>query len=167
MTKLESTADPLRRVVTLTRLIDAPRTLVFEAWTDPKHVAKWWGPKNFTSIVDKWDARPNGTIRLQMRAQSGFSHPMTGTFHEVVPPERLVFLAVAEDDAGNRLLESLTTVTFEEQGAKTKLTVHASAVGIVPIAAQMLQGMEQGWSQSLERLDAQVLQSKEHSPFGA
>jgi len=144
-------------VVNLSRVIDAPRALVFEAWTDPKHVEKWWGPKNFTSIVDMWDARPNGAIRLQMRAQSGFSHPMTGTFHEVVSPERLVFLAVAEDDAGNRLLESLTTVTFEEQGGKTKLTVHASAVGIAPIAAQMLQGMEQGWSQSLERLDEQVM----------
>jgi uncharacterized protein YndB with AHSA1/START domain len=160
MTKPEPVADPPRRVITLTRVLDAPRTLVFEAWTDPKHVAKWWGPKNFTSVVDKWDARPNGTIRLQMRAQSGFSHPMTGTFHEVVPPERLVFLAVAEDDAGNRLLESLTTVTFADEGGKTKLTVHASAVGIAPIAAQMLQGMEQGWSQSLERLDEQVMQAK-------
>ncbi len=161
MTKLEPTADAPRRVVNLTRMIDAPRPLVFAAWTDPKHVEKWWGPKNFTSLVDTWDARPNGLIRLKMIAQSGFSHPMTGTFHEVVPPERLVFLAVAEDDAGNRLLESLTTVTFEDVRGKTKLTVHASAVGIAPISAQMLQGMEQGWSQSLERLDEQVvLQAK-------
>jgi uncharacterized protein YndB with AHSA1/START domain len=160
MTKPEPAADPPRRVIHLTRVIDAPRKLVFEAWTDPKHVAKWWGPKNFTNIVDEWDARPNGAIRLQMRAQSGFSHPMTGTFHEVVPPDRLVFLAVAEDDAGNRLLESLTTVTFADEGDKTRLTVHASAVGVAQIAAQMLQGMEQGWSQSLERLDEQVLQAK-------
>jgi uncharacterized protein YndB with AHSA1/START domain len=158
MTNPEPT--PPRRVINLTRVIDAPRTLVFEAWTNPKHVEQWWGPKNFTNIVDIWDARPNGNIRLQMRAQSGFSHPMTGTFHEVVPPERLVFTAVAEDDAGNRLLESLTTVTFEDVQGKTKLTVQASAVGIAPIAAQMLQGMELGWSQSLERLDEQVRQGK-------
>jgi uncharacterized protein YndB with AHSA1/START domain len=144
--------------INLTRVIDAPRALVFEAWTDPKHVAQWWGPKNFTSVVEKWEARPNGTIRLEMRAQSGFSHPMSGTFHEVVPLERLVFTAVAEDAAGNRLLESLTTVTFADEGGKTKLTVHASAVGLAPIAAQMLQGMEQGWSQSLDRFDDVVRQ---------
>jgi uncharacterized protein YndB with AHSA1/START domain len=160
MTQLEPSAAQPRRVVTLTRVIDAPRALVFEAWTDPKHVEKWWGPKNFTSVVDKWDARPNGSIHLKMVAQSGFSHPMTGTFHEVVPTERLVFLAIAEDDAGNPLLESLTTVTFEDVQGKTKLTVHASAVGIAPISAQMLQGMEMGWSQSLERLDEQMLTSK-------
>jgi uncharacterized protein YndB with AHSA1/START domain len=160
MTKPEPGADAPRRVVNLTRLIDAPRALVFEAWTNPKHVEKWWGPKNFTNIVEKWDARPNGTIRLTMKAQSGFSHPMTGTFHEVVPPERLVFLAVAEDEAGNRLLESLTTVTFADEAGKTKLTVHASAVGIAPISVQMLAGMEQGWSQSLDRLDEQMRQVK-------
>jgi uncharacterized protein YndB with AHSA1/START domain len=152
LTQPES-GQPPKCEINLTRVINAPRALVFEAWTDPQHVAQWWGPKNFTNVIEKWEARPNGSIRLQMRASSGFSHPMTGTFHEVVPPERLVFTAVAEDDAGNRLLESLTTVTFAEQGGKTKLTVHASAVGLAPIAAQMLQGMEQGWSQSLERLD--------------
>lgn len=140
----------------LTRVIDAPRALVFEAWTDAKHVARWWGPKNFTSVVDEWDARPQGRIRLFMHAPSGLSHPMTGIFHEVVPPERLVFAAVAEDGAGNRLLESFTTVTFVEEGGKTKLTVQASAVGLAPIAAQMLQGMEQGWTQSLERFEELV-----------
>jgi uncharacterized protein YndB with AHSA1/START domain len=160
MTPLEPSADQPRCEVTLTRLLDAPRALVFEVWTDPKHVAKWWGPKNFTSVVDKWEARPNGSIRLQMVTQNGFSHPMSGTFHEVTPPSRLVFTAVAEDEAGNRLLESRTTVTFEEQGGKTKLTVHANAVGFAPIAAQMLQGMEQGWSQSLERLDGAVAACK-------
>ena len=154
MTKPEAAAGfTSDREIVISRVFDAPRELVFKAWTDPKHVAKWWGPKNFTNIVDTWDARPNGSIRLKMLTQSGFSHPMTGTFHEVVPPERLVFTAVAEDDAGNRLLESFTIVTFADEGGKTKLTVHASAVGIAPIAAQMLQGMEQGWSQSLERLE--------------
>jgi uncharacterized protein YndB with AHSA1/START domain len=77
---------------------------------------------------------------------------MTGVFYEIVPPERLVFLAVAEDEAGNRLLESHTTVTFIDEGGKTKLTVHAGAVGLVLLAANMLAGMEQGWSQSLDRL---------------
>jgi uncharacterized protein YndB with AHSA1/START domain len=139
------------REVSLTRVIDAPRSLVWKAWTDPKHIAGWWGPKGFTSVVDEWDARPGGAIKLEMRAPAG-GHPMTGTFHEVAPPERLVFLAVARDHGGNPLLESLTTVTFAEQGGKTLLTVQASAIGLVEIAPQMLAGMEMGWSQSLDRL---------------
>jgi uncharacterized protein YndB with AHSA1/START domain len=139
--------------IRITRIIDAPRELVFQAWTDPKHVAQWWGPKGFTNSVSEWDARPNGTIRLNMHAPDGFSHPMTGVFHEVVPSERIVFTAVAEDEAGNRLLEALTTVTFNEQGGKTRLTVDASAVGFADVAVQMLAGMELGWAQSLERLD--------------
>jgi uncharacterized protein YndB with AHSA1/START domain len=145
--------SPRRCEITLTRVINAPRKRVFEAWVDPQHVAKWWGPAGFTNEVRKWEARPDGEIELSMRAPDGYSHPMTGVFHEIVPPERLVFTAVAEDDAGNRLLESHTTVTFVDEGGKTKLTVHAKAVGFVPLAANMLAGMEQGWSQSLERLN--------------
>jgi uncharacterized protein YndB with AHSA1/START domain len=79
--------------------------------------------------------------------------PMSGIFHEVVPPERLVFTAVAEDKGGNPLLEELATVTFEElPGGKTKLTVHATARGLAAVAPQMLAGMEESWSQSLDRL---------------
>jgi uncharacterized protein YndB with AHSA1/START domain len=81
---------------------------------------------------------------------------MTGNFREVVAPELIVFTAYAEDLLGNRLLESLTTVTFAAQGNKTKLTVHATAKGLAPIAPQMLAGMEAGWTQSLEKLAALV-----------
>jgi uncharacterized protein YndB with AHSA1/START domain len=143
---------PMQREVTLVRVFDAPRDLVWTAWTEAKHLAEWWGPRGFTNPVCAWSARPGGKILVHMRGPDGTVYPMTGTFHEVAAPERLVFLAVAEDHEGKRLLESLTTVTFEEQGAKTKLTVHAKAVGLVPIAAQMLAGMQQGWSESLDKL---------------
>ena len=145
-----------KRELTITRVFDAPRELVFKAWIDPKQMAQWWGPQGFTNPVCELDPRPGGAIRIHMRAPDGVVHPMTGTFSEIVAPERLVFMAVAEDQVGKPLLEALTTVTFEEQGGKTKLTVHASAVGIAPIAAQMLAGMEAGWTQSLERLAALV-----------
>ena len=138
--------------LTITRIYDAPRALVFKMWTDPKHMAQWWGPKGFTNPICELDARPGGKIHIDMRAPDGTIYPMTGTFREVKEPERLVFMAYAEDHDGNVHLESLTTVTFEEQGGKTKLTMHASAVGLAPIAVQMLAGMDAGWNGSLDKL---------------
>jgi uncharacterized protein YndB with AHSA1/START domain len=81
---------------------------------------------------------------------------MTGTFHEIVKPERLVFTCAPVDHDGNALLKSHTIVTFEDQGGKTKLTVQANAVGIAPVADYMLKGMEPGWTQSLVRLEELV-----------
>jgi uncharacterized protein YndB with AHSA1/START domain len=140
------------RTVTLTRVIDAPRELVFRLWTEPKHMAAWWGPRGFDNPVCELDVRAGGAIRIHMRGPDGMVYPMTGTFREIMPPRRLVFEAVAEDQAGNALLRSLTVVTFAEEGGKTKLTVHADAIGLSPLAPQMLAGMEAGWTQSLEKL---------------
>jgi uncharacterized protein YndB with AHSA1/START domain len=138
--------------ISLERIFDAPRELVFKAWTDPSHLARWWGPQGFTNPVCELDLRPGGRIRIDMTGPDGAVYPMTGTFHEVTPPERLVFTAVAEDLDGNPLLESLTTVIFVEQGSKTKLIVQASAVAVTPLGKDYLQGMEEGWTQSLARL---------------
>jgi uncharacterized protein YndB with AHSA1/START domain len=143
-----------KRELTITRIFDAPRERVFKAWMDPERMAQWWGPKDFTNPVCELESRPGGAIRIDMRAPDGTVHRMTGIFREIVEPALLVFTAVAEDQAGNPLLEALTTVTFAEQGGKTKLTVHATAVGRAPVAPQMLAGMETGWTQSLERLAA-------------
>jgi uncharacterized protein YndB with AHSA1/START domain len=140
------------RELTLTRVFDAPRDLVFRMWTEPKHMAQWWGPKGFTNPVCELDLRPGGAIRIHMRAPDGTVYPMTGEFREIVAPERLVFISFAEDRDGLRLIESLTTVTLAEQAGKTILTVHASAVALAPIGAQYLQGMEAGWNGSLDRL---------------
>lgn len=144
------------RELTFMRIFDAPRELVFKLWTDPKHMAQWWGPRGFTNPVCALDARPGGAILIHMRAPNGDTHPMTGTFDTIVEPELLVVTAVARDLDGNPLLEAITTVTFEQQGGKTKLTLHAKAVGIAPIASQMLAGMEPGWTQSLEKLEELV-----------
>jgi uncharacterized protein YndB with AHSA1/START domain len=148
------------RELVITRVFDAPRKLVFEAWTDPKHVAVWWGPHGFTNPVCEWDARPGGKILIHMRPNAeiaaamgqagGFVLPMTGLFHEVVEPERLVFTTQALDGQ----LEVLNTVTLEEQGCKTKLTLHVRVTKATPAAAGALAGMEPGWTQSLERLES-------------
>jgi uncharacterized protein YndB with AHSA1/START domain len=141
-----------RREVSLTRVFDAPPQLVWLAWTDPAHMAQWWGPKGFTNPVCEIDVRQGGAIRIHMRAPDGTIYPMTGEFEEIVPPERLVFTSVARDQDGNPLLEGHTTVTFEDIGGSTRLTVQSRAVGVAPIAPQMLAGMEMGWKQSLEKL---------------
>jgi uncharacterized protein YndB with AHSA1/START domain len=142
------------RDLVLTRVFDAPPDLVFRMWTDPKHMAQWWGPHHFTNPVCEMDVRPGGAMRIDMTAPDGTVYPLVGTFQEVVAGKRLVFKAIAQDRDGNPLLESLTTVTFEDLGGKTKLTVDARAVGISPLAPQMLAGMEAGWNQTLERLEA-------------
>ena len=141
------------RELVITRIFDAPRELVFKAWTDPRHVAQWWGPKGFTNPVCEMDVRPGGALRIVMRAPDGADHAMKGVFREVVEPERLVFTNIAVDAQGNTLLEGLTIVTFAEHGGKTKLTLQTSAAGVAAEAAQMLAGMEQGWTQSLDRLE--------------
>ena len=99
-------------------------------------------------------------MRIDMTGPDGTVYPMSGTFHEIVEPERLVFTAVAEDRDGNPLLESYTTATFEDHGGKTKLTVQTSAIGVVDIGWKMIEGMEQGWTQSLERLSALLAKAR-------
>jgi uncharacterized protein YndB with AHSA1/START domain len=143
---------PAQREVTLTRVFDAPPQLVWKAWTEPRHMAQWWGPKAFTNPVCEIDLRERGTIRIHMRGPNGTVYPMTGTFEEIIPLKRLVFSTVARDLDDNPLLEGKTTVTFEDVGGKTKLTIRSWAVGIAPIAPQMLAGMEMGWTQSLDKL---------------
>jgi uncharacterized protein YndB with AHSA1/START domain len=150
-----ATADSVQRELTITRIFDAPRALVFKAWTDPKHVAQWWGPKSFTNPVCEMDLRPGGAFRIVMRAPDGIEYPTTGIFREIVEPERLVFSNAALGKEGNPVLEGLTTVTFAEHGGKTQLTLHTlqtSAVGFEAEAAPKLAGMEEGWAQSLDRL---------------
>ena len=152
MSALAQSAPYGERTVTLTRMLDAPRDLVWRAWTDPKHLAHWFGPKGFTSSVPELDVRVGGSLRIVMHGPDGNDYPMKGVFSEVKPPERLVFSNIAIDKDGNHLLEGETTVILEEQGGKTKLTLHTYAKGLVPLAPQMLAGMEAGWSQSLDKL---------------
>src|SRR4051812_40008765 len=152
MTASNPTAKAARVETTVTRTFDAPRTLVWKAWTDPQMMARWWGPKGFINPLCEMDVRVGGKILIHMQAPNGAIHPMTGVFDEVAEPECLVFRAIPVDDNGKPLLESLTTVTFHELADKTKVIIHASAAPIEPIGAEMLKGMNPGWSQSLERL---------------
>jgi uncharacterized protein YndB with AHSA1/START domain len=142
--------------LTITHVLKAPRSLVFRVWTDPKHVAKWWGPKGFTNPICEIDLRPGGALRIHMKAPDGNVYPMTGVYREIIEPERLVFVSAALDKNGNPLFEVITTVTFEEMRASTRLMMHAVASKIKPEGMQHVEGMEEGWKQSIARLEDYV-----------
>jgi uncharacterized protein YndB with AHSA1/START domain len=155
-------ANEPRKELTITRIFDAPRTTVWKAWTDPRIVTKWWGPRGVTTPTCEVDARKGGKINIVMLAgkelgpAAGQEWPMTGTFDDVTPQDRLVFTSVAlQDRKGSRtLLETRTTVTFDDLHGKTKLTVHIllTKSSDTPEAKFAIQGMEGGWSQSLDKL---------------
>jgi len=150
-----STAKPVEREITLTRVFDAPRDRVWKAWTDPQHLARWWGPKGFSNPVCELDARVGGSWRIVMRAPDGAEYPCGGVYREIVALERLVFTNIATDKDGKPIIDGLTTVTFADAGGgKSKLTLHTRGTALVDYAAAYLQGMETGWSQSLDRLEA-------------
>jgi len=111
------------RELVVSRQIDAPRALVFQAWTQPEHVARWWGPQGFTTIFCDMDIRVGGKYRCVMRSPQGTEHCKVGVYREIVEPERIVFTFAWEDASGNPSHELLITVTFEELGAKTLLTL--------------------------------------------
>jgi uncharacterized protein YndB with AHSA1/START domain len=154
MTATAENAPLATREFTLTRIFDSPRDLVFKAWTDPQHLAQWWGPKLFTNPVCELDLRPGGALRIVMRAPNGSEFPMIGVFREIAAPERLVFTNIAVDAAGNHLIEGLTTVTFAEHNGKTRLTLHTRAAALTAQAVRMIEGMDTGWTQSIDKLEA-------------
>ncbi len=140
--------------VVLTRVFDAPRELVYRAWTEPELLSQWWGPKDFTNPVCEVDASPGGRIRIDMTGPDGTVYPMGGELVEVDPLVRLVFTSTAfEDESGKPGLEDHNTVTFEAlDGGKTLLTVTAVVTVARPEFYEALSGMEEGWNQSLDRL---------------
>jgi uncharacterized protein YndB with AHSA1/START domain len=141
--------------VTFTRSFDAPRALVFKLWTDPVHLARWWGPAGFTNPVCEFEARPGGRFHIAMTAPDGTAYPVDGEVREIVPPERLVMLCVCcHDDSGVPGIEVLNRVTFSEKDGRTTIVVEARVVKADPAMIDAIAGMEQGWSESLDRLAA-------------
>jgi uncharacterized protein YndB with AHSA1/START domain len=143
----EECAPSADRTLVVTRLLDAPRELVFRMWTDPRHAEQWWGPQGFTTTSLDMDVRPGGAYRAAMLSPEGRLHTRRGVYREVVPPERLVFTFAWEDAAGDLGHETLVTVTFAEQGGKTLLTLHQATFDSVADC----DGHRRGWASCLER----------------
>ncbi len=141
------------REFVITRLLDAPRELVFEVWTDPEHVAHWWGPNGFTTTTDEMNVKPGGFWRFAMHAPDGMEYPNRIEFLEVVENERLVYThdsGVANDPGRFHV-----TVTFEEEDKKTRLTMRAlfeSAEIFDKLVKEF--GIIEGGQQTVDRLEA-------------
>jgi uncharacterized protein YndB with AHSA1/START domain len=145
-----SVTDPGDLELVITRIFDAPRSLVFKAWTDPEHMARWFGPKGFTStVVGKIDVRPGAPYRIHMRGPDGDDHWSQGVYRELVEPERLVFAGCWADAEGQpKGPETTVTVTLEDLEGKTRLTLRQRIFESVT-ARDAHRG---GWTSSLERL---------------
>jgi uncharacterized protein YndB with AHSA1/START domain len=143
------------REFTITRIVDAPRSLVFKLWTDPEHIENWYTPSGFTITVFEWET-PGGLIWLVMRDEDGTEYPVGGAFRQVVEPERLVFTELSLDREARLLFKAPTTVIFAERGAKTELTVQVRAIALDERGVPMIGAMDKGWTQTLDRLDQLV-----------
>jgi uncharacterized protein YndB with AHSA1/START domain len=111
----EDSIDTTDREISATRIFNAPRELVFRAWTEPDHIAQWWGPKGFTNTFYEFDLKPGGRWRFTMHGPDGVNYPNESVFVEIVAFERIVFRHVVPP-------RFLATATFDEQGNKTLLT---------------------------------------------
>lgn len=140
--------------VRLDRVFDAPRALVYRAWTDPEHIARWWGPNDFSVPHATLDVRPGGKIRIDMQAPDGTVFPMTGIFREVIPNEKLVFTSYAflGSPDGEPAAEALSTATFTAEGRKTRVVWEQIITAYKPEFVEAIAGMEEGMKQTLDRL---------------
>ena len=153
------------REIVISRLFDAPRELVWEAWTNPKHVAQWWGPNGFTTTIEAMDVRPGGEWKQIMRGPDGTEYPNLSVFQEVVKPERIVF-SHGGGKKGGPGVHKVMTWTFEAVGEKTKLTIHqlySSAADLERVVKEF--GAIEGAKQTLGRL-AEYLAQRDQGTEG-
>jgi uncharacterized protein YndB with AHSA1/START domain len=147
---LDLDSDP--RSIIGVREFDAPRGLVFDAWTDPKHLARWWGPNGFTTTTMSFDLRPGGVWHFVMHGPDGRDYQNRVTFEEVLRPERIVYRHGDGDDVEPVRLRQ--TVIFEDLGGRTRMTWR----GDFPSAAERDRVIgeyhaDSGLMQTMTRLD--------------
>jgi uncharacterized protein YndB with AHSA1/START domain len=143
---------PSDREIALTRAFDAPRGLVFEAWTRPEHVRHWWGWRTSTMIHCAIDLRVGGAWRYVTREADGSEVPVTGVYQEITPPERLVYTEVYDVEPFNQGEAAVTTVTFDEVGGRTTVTSTTRFPSSEVRDGVLASGMEAGAAESMDRL---------------
>lgn len=142
-------AEPVERVLTITRLFDAPRTLVFDAFVDLKQALRWMGPRDHPVTHMKADVRRGGAWRACLRSTDGGRELWQGgVYREVVPGERLVFTFAWDEDDGGRGPETLVTISFADQGGKTLMTFRQAAFD----TEANRDGHRGGWNSTFDRL---------------
>jgi len=160
VTRNNPTTEPHAQALVIERVFDAPRELVWKAWTEPEPFMRWWGPKGFTTPVCKIDFRVGGVWLNCMRSPEGQDFWSTGVYREIVEPGRIVTTDSFADPDGDPVpashygitedvpLEMLITVTFDEHEGKTKMTLRHEGLP----AGEMRDGAGQGWNESFDKL---------------
>ena len=143
-----SVTTPTDREIVMTRIFDAPRSIVFEAWTKAEHVAHWWDPSGVPLAVCEIDLRPNGAFRWVHGGAAGGAYSFTGTYREITPPERLVFATRMFPSSP----ESVGTLVFAEERGKTKLTMTIECHSIEDRDALLKMRVDAGTARTLENL---------------
>ena len=141
-------ATVAERELTITRLFDAPRELVFKAWTERERVVKWLGPKGFTALEFEMDRRPGGAWYSRMRSAEGVEYANRGVVREAVEPERLVFTFAWDNEDGSPGREMLITITLADHDGGTEMTFHQAEFE----SAEDRDGHREGWSESFDKL---------------
>jgi uncharacterized protein YndB with AHSA1/START domain len=142
-------AEQGRQEVIITRVFDAPRKLVFKAYTDRDLIPQWWGPKRFATTIDKLDVKPGGIWRFVQRDAAGDEYAFHGVYHEIISPERIVDTFEFEGMPGH---VSLETLTLEEIGGKTKVTGKSVFQSVEDRDEMLKEGMEEGVFETMDRL---------------
>ena len=152
--------------VCVSRLLHAPREVVFTAWSSAEHVRRWFAPTGYTIPDASVDMRAGGVFEVLMRAPDGVEHWARGTIVEVAPNERLTLDLTVSDGKGHPLFHAFTEVLFTDALGGTQLDVTQTYRVIDPEAAWMAEGAPQGWAQTLDNLSAEVrrMQTSPDSP---
>jgi uncharacterized protein YndB with AHSA1/START domain len=146
------------RVLEIVRVFDAPRSLVFKAWTDPAHTVRWMGPRGYTATHYEQDQHPGGKWRACLRRdEDGHESWQGGELREVVPPERLVFTFAWDQDDGRPGHETLVTITFADEQGKTRMTFRQAVFASV----ESRDGHRGGWSSAFDRLQDLMAQARQ------
>lgn len=156
MNTSQATPNNEQREFVMDRVFDAPRELVFQVWSDPKHLAHWWGPKGWTLPVCTVDFRPGGIWHYCMKGPEGEEAWGKATYQEIVPPARIVYLDAFADAEGNVIAGAPTmviTVTFTEEQGKTRLTSHVQFASAKDLQATLAMGMAEGLAETWDRLE--------------
>lgn len=149
MAKAEYQIEPGKQEIIITRVFDAPRELVFKAFTDPELFVQWWGPRKYSSKIETFEARPGGQWRIVQSGSDGAEHGFHGVHHDVVAPERIVATFEYEGVPGHVLLQ---TATFEPLGNKTRLVAQNVYQSVADRDGMVASGMRDGSDESYDRL---------------
>ena len=150
--KMSLIAEPGKQELMITRVFDAPRELVFKAWTDPELIPHWWGPRRFTTTVEKMEVQPGGLWRFVQRNAAGNEYAFHGVYHAVEAPGRLVYTFEFEGMPGH---VSLETGTFEDLGdGRTRMTGKSVFQSVAARDGMVQSGMEAGAAETMERFAA-------------